>query len=101
MDIYNDLLFKRKPMEWHRNSEPAPKNAKVVQSSNKCMTTIFWDVEGILLTDFKEHNATVHAEYDANLRQAFAERRGRKLTKGMWLLHVNVPLHKANSKGVI
>lgn len=99
MVLYYDPTSKRDSMEWHRKGEPAPKKAKVTQSTKKVMATIFWDCEGILLIDFKERNTVINATYYSNLlrqlRQAIIEKRRGKMSRGIRLLHDNAPVHTA------
>ena len=80
-------------MEWCKPGEAPPRKAKVTQSTNKVMATI-WDCRGILLIDFKERNTTVNAVYNASLlhklRNAIKERRGM-LSLGVRLLHDHTP----------
>lgn len=58
------------------------------------MTTVFWDSEGILLTEFMEPettiNAAIHYETLRKLRKAVQDKRHGMLTKGVVLLHDNV-----------
>ncbi|KAL0828929.1 hypothetical protein ABMA28_003828 [Loxostege sticticalis] len=97
MVLYHDPLSKKESMEWRRPSSPRPKKAKVTQSQKKIMATIFWDLEGILLVDFKEQNTSVTGDYYASLlrqlRDAFKEKRRGKLSRGVLLLHDNAPVH--------
>jgi hypothetical protein len=59
--------------------------------------TIFWDCQGILPADFKERNTTVTGEYYTSsiykLKGAIKEKRRGKLSRGVRLLHDNVPVH--------
>jgi histone-lysine N-methyltransferase SETMAR len=99
MVLYYDPTSKRDSMEWHRKGEPAPKKARVSQSTKKVMATIFWDCEGILLIDFKEKNTVVNASYYSDLlrqlRQKIIEKRRGKISRGIRLLHDNAPVHTA------
>jgi len=39
----------------------------VVASARKVMATVFWDSEGIVLTDYLEHGTTITGTYYAEL----------------------------------
>jgi hypothetical protein len=71
-------------IEWRHPGSPRPKKAKVTQSREKIMATIFWDCQGILLADFKERKTMVTGEYYVsliyNLKDATKEKRRGKLS---------------------
>jgi hypothetical protein len=43
---------RRRSMEYHRKRSPEPKKFKTKASSGKAILTVFWDSEGVALTDF-------------------------------------------------
>lgn len=45
---------KQDSMQWYKKGTPPPNKFKVSKSSGKMMATIFWNLEGILLIDYKE-----------------------------------------------
>jgi hypothetical protein len=51
---------------------------------------VFWDVEGIILTDYLEKGATIRGSYNmtliATLRDAIKEKRRGKLRRGVLFL---------------
>jgi hypothetical protein len=49
-------------MKYHHKGLPAPKNFKTKASAGKVMLTVFWNSEGVVLTDFQEKGATVNSE---------------------------------------
>jgi hypothetical protein len=49
-------------MEYHHKGLPAPKKLKTKASAGKVMLTVFWNSEGVVLTDFLEKGATVNSE---------------------------------------
>lgn len=85
--------------QWKHMGSPPPKKARVVQSANKVMASIFWDADGILLIDFLERGHTVTGEYYSNLlrqlRAAIIEKRRGKLTRGVLFHQDNAPVHKS------
>lgn len=91
---------KQESMQWHKKGTPPPKKYKVSQSAGKIMATIFWDIEGILLIDYKERGVSITGEYYASLleklKEAIKEKRRGKLPKGVLLLHDNAPVHTSH-----
>lgn len=94
MVLYYDRLPKKESMEWRKHS---PRNSKFMKPAKMMMTTIFWDIRGILLIDYKERNTTINAQYYANLmprlRDAIKHKRRGKRARGIRLLHDNTPVH--------
>lgn len=97
MVLYNDRLPKKESMEWRKPEKPSSRNSSFMKPTKFMMTTIFWDVRGILLIDYKERNTTVNASYYAalmpRLRDAIKHKRRGKHAKGIRLLHDNTPVH--------
>ena len=64
------------------------------------MMTIFWDRDGVLLTDYLTQGNTINGLYYASLierlRSAILEKRRGKVSRGVLLLHDNAPVHKSN-----
>ena len=82
-------------------STPVVKFRKVI-SASKVMVSVFWDSEGVLLTDYLEKGKTVTGMYYAGLIRKLREvrlikekRRG-KLTQGVLLHHDNTPAHTSH-----
>ena len=65
------------------------------------MMTIFWDKDGILLTDYLARGSTINGPYYASLierlRSVILEKRPAKVSCGVLLLHDNAPVHKCNT----
>jgi len=86
-------------MRWlHTHCAPnKPKKFKQTFSDRKTMVTVFWDSEGVLLTEFMEpgttKNAAVHCETLRKLRRAIQNKRQGMLTKGVALLHDSARPH--------
>jgi hypothetical protein len=49
-------------MECRHKGSPAPNKLKTKASAEKGMLTLFWNSEGVVLTDFLESDATVKSE---------------------------------------
>jgi hypothetical protein len=64
------------------------------------MMTVFWNKDGVLLTDYLTQGNTTNDLYYASLierlRSATLEKCRGKDTRGVLLLNVNVPIHKPN-----
>jgi len=90
---------KQTSMQWKHKDSPTPTKFKVVPSAGKVMATVFWDMKGVLLTEFHEHGKSVTAESYCNLLQrlktAIKNKRPRLLTRGVILLHDNARPHTA------
>ena len=50
LQIFHEMKYQS--MEWKLPKEPSPKKVKASRSAVKVMLTVFWDAEGIILTDF-------------------------------------------------
>jgi len=63
------------------------------------MATSVWDSKGLLLIDYLPPKTTMNGHYYASLllklRDAVKEKRRRMLTRGVWLLQDNAPMHKS------
>ena len=95
-----DPETKQQSMQWkHPTSPPVVKFRKVI-SANKVMVSVFWDSEGVLLTDYLEKGKTVTGVYYAGLirklREVTKEKRRGKLTQGVLLHHDNAPAHTSH-----
>lgn len=66
MALYHEPLSKRDSMQRHRKSELTHKKASQ-QSGKTTISTIFWVVTHILLTDVEGRNTTVIAVYYTDL----------------------------------
>ena len=69
-----------------------------MRSAGKLLMTVFWDHRGVLLTDFLSRGRTMNGAYYGDLieqlRQSVKEKRRGLLTKRVFLLHDNAPVHK-------
>ena len=95
-----DPEMKYQSKEWKLPSEPSPKKAKRTRSAVKVMLTVFWDAEGIIMTDFLLTGSTMNSEYYSSLikslRKELSKTRRNKLRKGhAFLLQDNAPPHRA------
>ena len=90
---------KMSSMQWKHTDSPPPKKARVTPSAGKVMATVFWDSEGIILTDFLEKGRTITGQYYSSLlvqlREEIHKKRIGKLSKGVLFHQDNAPAHKA------
>jgi hypothetical protein len=57
---------KRHSKQWTEAGCLASKKTRSVPSAGKVMTSVFWDAEGILFTDYLEKGKTITGEYYSN-----------------------------------
>jgi len=80
-------------MAWKHPQSPTIKKFKTSTSSGKLMTTVFWDMNGVLLLHFSPPNETVNsAAYQATLnklKRAVQRKRPQMSDKRVLLLHNN------------
>ena len=64
------------------------------------MMIIFWDKDGVLLTEYPQSKATSNSSCYASiierLRSVIVGKRCGKVSRGILLLHDNAPIHKCN-----
>ncbi len=99
--IYNyDPLTQLEAKVWKKPEETTPTRPRQQRSAGKVMMTIFWDKDGILLTDYLARGSTINGPYYASLIErllsAILEKRRGKVSHGVLLLHDNAPVHKCN-----
>src|SRR5262249_48855929 len=81
--IYHyDPLTQQEAKVWKKPGEQTPTRPRQQRSAGKVMMTIFWDRDGIVLTDYLAHGSTIDGPYYASLieRLCFAileKRRGK------------------------
>lgn len=94
---YYDPESRRGSMTWRHADSPPPQKARVQSRAGKIMATVFWDADGIIMTDYLERGKTVTGEYYATLlkklREQIKEKRRGKLQRGVLLLQDNAPVH--------
>ena len=77
---------------------PRPKEFRVQKSAGKVLASIFWDQDGILVTDYLPKGHTVNAEYYSSLLvqlKAILKEKHRMVTKVVLFLRDNAPAHRA------
>ena len=82
-------------MELRHSGSPLPKIFRVQKSTVKILASIFWHQDDILLIDDLPNCHTYNAVYYSSLLVQLKEKRGGKVTKGVFCLHDNSPAHRA------
>ena len=64
------------------------------------MLSVFWDSQGIIMTDYLQHGKTITGEYYSDLLKKLCGqmecKRHGVLAKGVWLLHDDTPSHTSH-----
>lgn len=96
---YYDPETKEASKQWKHVESPPPKKAKTQPSAGKVMLTVFWDQDGVLLTDYLAKGHTITGQYYSQLlirlREEIKGKRRGLLSKGVFLLHDNAPAHSS------
>lgn len=96
-----DPETKRQSMQWKSPSSPRPTKAKKARSKFKAMMIVFFDIRGIIMTEWVPSGQTVNQHYYVEVLAKLRERIRRKrplLWKNGWILHQdNAPAHNALS----
>ena len=76
---------------------PPPKKFKKVLSVGKVIVSIFWDSQGVIMSDYLEQGRIINGAYYADelrlLHQEITRKRRGKLTCSVLLLQENAPAH--------
>lgn len=59
---HHDPENKRQSIEYHHKGSLVPKKFKTKDSAGKVMWTVFWNSEGVVLSDLLQKGATVNSE---------------------------------------
>ena len=97
-----DQETKRQSLQWKSPTSPRPKKARMSKSKIKVMLIAFFDVRGIVHTEFMPQGHTInqHIYRDVlrRLMRSVREKRRELYEKKSWLLHHNnAPVHNALS----
>ena len=95
-----DPLSQLKAKVWKRSGERTPTRLRQERSAEKMMMIIFWDKDGVLLTEYLSRGTTINGPYYASiierLRFVIVEKGHGKVSRGVLLLHDNTPIYKCN-----
>ena len=82
---------------WKKLGKQTPTRLRQERSAGKIMMMIFWDKDGVLLTEYLPRRTTSNGPYYAliieRLRSVIVEKGRSKVSGGVLLLHDNVPVH--------
>ncbi len=85
---------------WKRSGEETPARPRQARSAEKIMRMIFWNKDGVLLTEYLQRGTMINGPYYASiierLRSVILEKRRGKVNRGVLLLHDSAPVHKSN-----
>lgn len=80
-----DPLSQQEAKTWKKPGESTPTRPRQQRSTRKVMLTVFWDRDGILLTDYRTQENTINGQYYASLierlRSAILEKRRGKISR--------------------
>jgi len=90
---------KRNSQEWRPTGSAPPLKPRRDTSAKKRMAIVFWDREGLILTNWVPSGQTVNANYYCKvlteLKDSIKEKRRGKWSRGVLLLHDNARPHTA------
>ena len=93
-----DPLSQLEAKVWKRLCEQTPTRLHQERSSGKIMMIIFWNKDGVLLTECLPRGTTINGPYYASivewLRSVIVEKGCGTVIHGVLLLHDNAPIHK-------
>ena len=92
-----DPLSQLEAKVWKKLGEQTPTGLRQERSAGKIMMIIFWDKDGVLLTEYPPHETTIngpcYASIIERLRSVIVEKGRSKVSHGVLLLHDNSPIH--------
>ena len=95
-----DPLSQLETKVWQRLGEQTPTGLRQERSAAKIMIIIFWDKDGVLLTECLLRRTTINGPSDAStieqLHSVIVEKGRSKVSQGVLLLHGNAPVDKCN-----
>ena len=93
-----DPLTQLEAKVWKRLDEQTPARLHQERSAGKIMMIIFWDKDGVLLTEYLPRGTTIsgpcYALIIERLRSVTVEKGRCKVSHGVLLLHVSAPIDK-------
>jgi histone-lysine N-methyltransferase SETMAR len=85
---------KRESQEWKFPGEPSSKKMRSSTSHRKSlMLSVFWDANGIILSDFARNGVRIDSAYYSNLVQSARKLRRKSRVSKLYYLHDNAPIH--------
>ena len=92
-----DPLSQLETKVWKWLGEQTPTRLRQERSAGKIMMIIFWDKDGVLLTEYLLRGTTINGQCYASiierLRSVIVEKERGKVSRGVLLLHDNAPIY--------
>lgn len=97
-----DPETKRQSMHWKTPASPRMKKARMSKSRVKAMLIVFFDIKGVIMTEWVPEGQTVNQKYYIDtlikLREKIRKKRPDSWKNDSWILHQdNAPAHNALS----
>ena len=93
-----DPLSQLEAKIWKKPGEQAPTRLRQERSAGKIVMIIFWDSDGVLLTEYLPRGTTINGPYYASiierLYSVIVEKGRGKVSHGVLLLYDNAPIYK-------
>ena len=94
---YYDPLSQLEAKVWKKLAEQTPTRLQQERSAGKIMMMIFWDKDGVLLTEYLLRGITIngpcYASIIERLRSVIVEKEHSKVSHGVMLLYANAPIY--------
>lgn len=88
---------KRESQEWKLPGESSSLKMRSSTCHRKAlMLTVFWDANGIILTDFAESGVKINSSYYSNIVQQARKARRKSRVCDLYFLHDNAPIHTSS-----
>ncbi|MEZ0498457.1 transposase [Sphingomonas sp. IW22] len=84
---------RRESKEWKLAGETSSRKMKISSHKKALMLSIFWDANGVILTDFAESRVHLNSEYYINLVRQARKLRRKSRVSNLYYLHDNAPIH--------
>lgn len=85
---------KRESLEWKFPGEASSRKMRSSTSHKKAlMLSVFWDANGVILTDFAESGVRINSSYYSILVQKARKLRRKSRVSDLYYLHDNAPIH--------
>ena len=79
-------------MQWKHSGSPLPKKLKRVSSAKKVMASVFWDSQGVIMSEYLEQGRTINGTYEA-FAPGNCKQDERKIDLRCSALQDNAPAH--------
>ena len=84
---------RRESKEWKLPGESSSRKIKISSHKKALMLSIFWDSNGVILTDFADSRVRLNSDYYVNLVRQTRKLRRKSRVSELYYLHDNAPIH--------